>query len=231
MNRLSMRNPWYDHGVKRMLDFGFALISLIVLFPVMSIISIILVLCATPPIFRQKRVGLRCRTFYIYKFQTMTRERGADGELLPDEERTTWIGRFLRSTSLDELPELINILKGDMSLIGPRPWVPEQMAAFPERTQQDRMSVRPGLSGLAQILGRNNLTFRQRVCLDLRYIRHQSLRLDFAIFFLTIYKVLKREGIYPSSETPHRHRALGSTPKDPATKGQRANRTREHYIA
>ena len=231
MDRLPARNLWYDHGVKRMLDVIFALVVFVVLLPLMAGILMVLLLCATPPIFRQKRVGYRCRPFSIYKFQTMTQERGADGELLPDEMRTTWFGRFLRSTSLDELPELINVLKGDMSLIGPRPWVPEQMATFPERTRQARMSVRPGLSGLAQILGRNNLTFRQRVCLDLRYIRHQSLRLDFAIFFLTIYKVLKREGIYPSSETPHRHRALGSTPKDPATKGQRANRTREHYIA
>lgn len=222
MCRLSNRNPWYDHGVKRMLDVIFALISLIVLFPLMIVVLIMLILCATPPIFRQKRVGLRCRTFYIYKFQTMTQERGPDGELLPDEERTTWLGHLLRSTSLDELPELFNILKGDMSLIGPRPWVPEQMAAFPERTQQERMSVRPGLSGLAQILGRNNLTFRQRVCLDIHYIRHQSFLLDVRIFFLTIYKILKREGIYQLPD------ALPSNaPKDPTTRGLHSNAPRK----
>ena len=187
----------------------------------MGVILVVQLLCATPPIFRQKRVGFRCRPFYIYKFQTMTQERGADGELLPDEARTTWFGRFLRSTSLDELPELLNILKGDMSLIGPRPWIPEQMNTFPQRTQQERMSVRPGLSGFAQILGRNNISIRQRVCLDLRYIRHQSLRLDLLIFFLTIYKVLKREGIYASADSRY---PLGAAPKDPTTRGQRANR-------
>lgn len=223
MTCLSTRNPWYDHGVKRILDFLLALSLLIILMPLMLVILLLLIILQPgAPIFRQVRVGYHCRPFYIYKFRTMTKASGADGELLPDAERTTWVGRLLRASSLDELPELINVLKGDMSLIGPRPWIPEQMAIFQERTRQARMSVRPGLSGLAQILGRNNLTFRQRVCLDIRYIRHQSFLLDVRIFFLTIYKILKREGIYQLPD------ALPSNaPKDPTTRGLHSNAPRK----
>ena len=223
MTKLPKGTPWYDAGAKRTLDFLFAALAFIVLLPLMLLIVVLLLIFQPGwPIFRQKRVGFRCCHFYIYKFRTMTEERGEDGELLPDEARTTLIGSVLRATSLDELPELINILRGDMSLIGPRPWVPEQMSTFSERTQRRRMSVRPGLSGFAQILGRNNISLRQRICLDLRYIRHRSPALDTIIFFLTIYKVLKREGIYASPAAVRRS-PLGAAPKDPTTKGRRAN--------
>ena len=219
MPYLPTRAPWYGKTAKRTADICFSLLALILLSPILLLLMLLLLITqAGTPIFRQKRVGFHGQLFYICKFRTMTQERGEDGELLPDEARTTWVGRILRATSLDELPELLNVLRGDMSLIGPRPWVPEQMATFDERTQRRRMSVRPGLSGLAQILGRNNLTFRQRVCLDLRYIRHQSPTLDLVIILLTIYKILKREGIY------QRPGALASPPKDPTTRSLRANR-------
>ena len=121
--------------------------------------------------------------------------RDKEGNLLPDEERTTVLGSLLRSTSLDELPELINVLLGDMSFIGPRPWIPDQMAIFTPSTRKKRMSLRPGITGLAQIRGRNNLTFRQRVCYDLSYQRHLTFRYDLNILFYTFLKVVEREGI------------------------------------
>lgn len=157
----------------------------------------------------------------------MNDKRDQDGALLPDEERTTWLGGILRSTSLDELPEILNVLKGDMSFIGPRPWIPEQMELFDERTRMRRMSIRPGISGLAQILGRNNLTFRQRVSFDLRYARHLSCRLDLAILFFTFYKVVKREGIYQRPDAMARLQG-SAAPKDPDTRGLRGNYTRYH---
>ena len=211
---------WYDRGPKRALDFLLALVLLVVLSPLLVGIALLLLCRGSNPLFRQPRVGLGCRLFHIYKFRTMTQAVDANGELLPDEARTTWIGRLLRATSLDELPELFNILRGDMSFIGPRPWVPEQMRTFCEPTRRLRQSMRPGLSGLAQICGRNNLTFRQRVCLDLRYIRRHTPWLDLGIFLATFYKVIKREGIYQRPD-PTAH-----APKDPATRGLRANRTR-----
>ena len=225
MARVSSKAGWYDRGFKRALDFLLALVLVALLLPLMLLITLLLLVCRTSrPVFRQQRVGYLCRTFYIYKFRTMTDARNPEtGELLPDEARTTWIGRLLRATSLDELPELFNILLGDMSFIGPRPWVPEQMATFAEHTRRLRQSMRPGLSGLAQICGRNNLTFRQRVCLDLRYIRRHTPWLDLGIFFATFYKVIMREGIYQRPD-PTAH-----APKDPATRGLRANRTRRKY--
>lgn len=222
MFRLPAKNPWYGHGVKRALDIILALLALILLSPLLVLITVLLVIFLPGrPVFRQERVGYKCRIFRIYKFRTMTEAVGEDGKLLPDEARTPWLGRLLRSSSLDELPELINILCGDMSFIGPRPWVPTQMETFSAITQQVRMSVRPGLSGLSQISGRNNLTFRERASLDLRYIRHLCLSLDVVIFLLTFWKVIKREGIYPHPEN-NQH----LPPKDPDTKGLRANSTR-----
>ena len=221
MARESTRSGWYGCGVKRALDLTLALVLLLLLLPLLLLIALILCACqGGSPIFCQERVGYRCRIFRIYKFRTMTQAVDASGELLPDEARTTRIGRLLRSISLDELPELLNILRGDMSFIGPRPWIPEQMSTFSERIRQRRQSVRPGLSGLAQILGRNHLTFRQRVCLDIRYVRRCSLWLDLGIFLATFYKVIKREGIYQLPDTGLR------PPKDPATCGMRSNYTR-----
>ena len=220
---------WYDSGPKRALDFLLALVLIIALSPLLLLITLLLLLTqGGSPLFCQPRVGYRCRTFYIYKFRTMTNARNPEtGELLPDEARTTWIGRLLRATSLDELPELLNILRGDMSFIGPRPWIPEYMRTFRELTQRVRMSVRPGLSGLAQISGRNNLTYRQRVYLDLHYIRHQTPWFDFVIFFFTFFKVFKMEGVLYKNFDP-RMQKVASPPKDPATRGMRANYTRRH---
>lgn len=196
MSYFPLRNRWYDCGIKRTLDFVFSLTILLLLSPLLLVVAILLKLLQPGSIlFFQKRVGYRCKTFHIYKFRTMIDAVDADGDPLPDEERVTAIGKILRATSLDELPELFNILLGDMSLVGPRPWIPEQMGIFAKFTQSARMSVRPGLSGLAQVLGRNNLTFRQRVACDLRYIRHQSFSLDMGIVFWTFYTAIKREGI------------------------------------
>ncbi len=215
---------FYARFVKRPLDFFAALLALLILLPLLLLIALLLILGqGGNPFFLQTRIGRHCRPFRIIKFRTMTNERGDDGELLSDEERTTWIGKALRASSLDELPELINVLKGDMSFIGPRPWIPEKMEPFSRATSMNRMKVRPGISGLAQILGRNHLTYRQRVSYDLRYRRNLSAWLDFRILFYTFYKVALREGLY---ERPD---ALGkpahpAAPKDPYTRGMRANK-------
>ncbi len=225
------KTTFYARFVKRPLDFCAALIALIVLLPLLLLIAVLLIIVqGGNPFFLQTRLGRNCKPFRIIKFCTMSNERGADGELLPDEERTSWLGKMLRAASLDELPELLNVLKGDMSFIGPRPWIPEQMATFTSSTQKHRMRVRPGISGLAQILGRNDLTFRQRVSFDLRYNRNINAWLDFRILFYTIYKVALREGIYqhPNAlgKAPH-----PTAPKDPATRGQRGNKPRRKVVA
>lgn len=218
---------WPQH-LKRPADIVCALIALLLLSPVLLLVALLLILLqGGNPIFIQKRIGMDCKPFNIIKFRTMNNKRGIDGELLPDEDRTTWLGGLLRTASLDELPELLNILIGDMSFIGPRPWIPEHMDTFPLHTRQRRMRIRPGLSGLAQIQGRNHLTFRQRVAFDLRYIRHLSFALDANIVFYTFYKVVKREGIY------QRPNALGRPsrpvlPKDSYTRGLRSNRTQRY---
>lgn len=213
----------YARYYKRMADFALALIGLIILLPLLLLIALMLILVqGGNPFFVQRRIGYHLFPFNVIKFRTMTYERGEDGELLDDELRTTWLGKLLRATSLDELPEIFNVLRGDMSFIGPRPWVPEQMDTFNLSTRAHRMLVRPGISGLAQILGRNDLTFRQRVCYDLRYIRHLSLWADVRILFYTFYKVLLREGIYQRPNAL-RKPSRPLAPKDPQTKGQRGN--------
>ena len=210
---------------KRVCDFVFALLLALLISPLLLVIILaLLIFQGGNPFFLQERVGRGCRNFNIIKFRTMTSARDAEGNLLPDEERTTWIGSFLRASSLDELPELINVLIGDMSFIGPRPWIPEQMSTFDTVTRRYRMRIRPGISGLAQVRGRNNLTFRQRVCYDLRYARQLSLWLDIRILFRTLWKVAVSEGI------AQRVDALGpvpsAMPKDPETKGMRGNKPR-----
>lgn len=218
-----LRSSFYGYYGKRALDFTVALLSLVCLIPVFAILTVLLVaIQRTPPFFLQRRIGRGLRPFHIIKFKTMKDTRDAKGRLLPDEQRTTLLGSFLRSTSLDELPELLNVLRGDMSFIGPRPWIPEQMAIFTPSTRRKRMSLRPGITGLAQIHGRNNLTFRQRVCYDLRYRRHLSFWHDLNILLYTFYKVVKKEGIHQCPD------ALGKpahtvTPKDPQTRGLRGN--------
>lgn len=189
-------SPLYARYIKRPLEFTAALLMLILLTPLLLFICALLhLLPGGRVIFRQRRTGYRCREFDIIKFRTMTDERDERGELLPDSERTPRLGHLLRSTSLDELPELLSVLKGDMALIGPRPWIPEKLEIFPERTRQRRLAIRPGISGLAQVLGRNELNYRQRVCYDLIYQRHLSFRTDCWILYRTVCKVFKRDGI------------------------------------
>jgi len=148
----------------------------------------------SPVFFRQRRPGLHGEPFTICKFRTMTDVRDAQGNLLPDEQRLTPFGRFLRCTSLDELPELFNVLKGDMSLVGPRPLLMRYLDRYtPE--QMRRHEVRPGITGWAQVNGRNALTWEQKFALDVWYVDHQSLWLDLKIIVLTVWKILKREGI------------------------------------
>lgn len=218
-----IKNGLYSRYIKRAIDFTVALLSLLCLLPFFTIMTILLtVIQRTSPFFLQKRIGRGLTPFHIIKFKTMKDTRDADGNLLPDEQRTTFLGSLLRCTSLDELPELINVLLGDMSFIGPRPWIPEQMNTFTLSTQRKRMSLRPGITGLAQIHGRNNLTFRQRVCYDLRYRRHLSFRFDLTILLYTFYKVVKEEGIYQHPDALAKP-AYTVTPKDPHTRGLRGN--------
>ncbi len=218
----------YSRYLKRFIDFCIALIALICLSPLLILLTFInAIACMGNPFFLQKRIGRQCLTFNIIKFKTMNNKKGPDGKLLSDEERTTFFGALLRSTSLDELPELINVLIGDMSFIGPRPWIPIQMLHFTRSTRCKRMTIRPGITGLAQVHGRNNLTFRQRVCYDLRYRRYMSLTYDVKILLYTFYKVFKREGI---KQLPG---ALGDSatkiiPKDLHTKGLRGNKPDTH---
>lgn len=217
----------YRRWIKRSIDLSLSLIALICLIPLLLIITLLLLIFQKGnPIFLQKRIGRHCRPFSIIKFKTMRDTRDANGELLPDEERTTRIGQILRSTSLDELPEIINVVLGDMSIIGPRPWVPEQMGIFDEHTRQRRMAIRPGITGLAQILGRNNLTFRQRVSYDLRYQRNLTPKMDGLILLYTFYKVLRREGITQRADALAPKRVRANRPKDPATVGMRGNHPR-----
>lgn len=152
----------------------------------------------SPAIFKQKRPGLNGQPFIMYKFRSMTDRKGSDGQLLPDSERLTPFGKMLRSTSLDELPELINVLKGEMSLVGPRPLLMEYLPRYtPEQFR--RHEVLPGITGLAQINGRNELEWEKRFELDIYYVNNRTLAMDVKILFLTIYKVIKRDGI--SSKT------------------------------
>lgn len=180
---------------KRAFDFVVAVIGLICLSPLLLIVAILVWFAFGRPIlFRQDRPGLNAKLFTILKFRTMTNERGADGELSPDAQRLTAFGRFLRSTSLDELPELINTVRGEMSLVGPRPLLGEYLARYtPEQMQ--RHTVKPGITGWAQVNGRNSLDWERRFALDLWYVKHQSFALDLLIIAKTVWLVLKRDGI------------------------------------
>lgn len=162
-----------------------------------------------PVLFRQRRPGLHGRSFTILKFRTMVDAYGADGRPLPDEDRLTRFGQFLRSTSLDELPSLLNILRGDMALVGPRPLLEEYLPLYsPEQAR--RHDVRPGLTGWAQVNGRNALDWEQKFALDIWYVDHRSLRLDLRILALTALKVLRRADIAQDANTLTAHRFTGS---------------------
>ena len=185
----------YQKYFKRPLDFIMALLGLIILSPLLLVIAILVrIKLGSPVIFKQPRPGLNEEIFTLYKFRTMTDERDENGELLPDEVRLTSFGKFLRSTSLDELPELWNILKGDMSFVGPRPQLVKDMV-FMTSEQRRRHSVRPGLTGWAQVNGRNNISWEDKLSLDLEYLECISFFGDIKIIGKTIYKVLTRDGV------------------------------------
>ena len=185
----------YRRYLKRPMDFVLALCAIIVLSPVFLIVALLVKInLGSPVIFKQQRPGLNEKIFTLYKFRTMTDERDENGELLPDSVRLTRFGKFLRSTSLDELPELFNILKGDMSFIGPRPLLVQYLPLYNDY-QKRRHGMRPGLSGLAQVSGRNSLSWEEKFNLDVEYVDNVNFIEDLRILFLTIIKVLKREGI------------------------------------
>ena len=185
----------YAKYIKRILDFTLSLLALIILSPLMLIIYILVrIKLGKPAIFKQKRPGKDEKIFTLYKFRTMTDEKDEKGILLPDEKRLTKFGRFLRSTSLDELPELINIIKGDMAIVGPRPLLVEYLEYYTEE-ERHRHDVRPGLTGLAQVSGRNNITWEEKFKQDNKYIKNITLINDIKIIIKTIGKVFKRDGI------------------------------------
>lgn len=185
----------YRRYIKRPIDFILSLCAVIVLSPVLLVVAVLVrVKLGSPVIFKQKRPGLNERIFTLYKFRTMTDERDENGELLPDEIRLTRFGRLLRSTSLDELPELFNILKGDMSIVGPRPQLIKDLV-FMSPEQRLRQTVMPGLSGWAQVNGRNGVTWEEKLALDLEYIEDITFLGDCKIILMTLFKVFKREGI------------------------------------
>ncbi|MDL1895144.1 sugar transferase [Anaerolineae bacterium CFX7] len=187
---------FYTRFGKRLFDLTLSLAALLLLCPVLATLALIVrVQLGAPVLFRQTRPGLRGKLFTLYKFRTMTGARDAQGNLLPDAERLTRFGRFLRSTSLDELPELFNVLKGEMSLVGPRPLLTQYLERYtPE--QMRRHAVLPGITGWAQVNGRNALSWEQKFALDVWYVDHQSIRLDLKILLLTVWKIIKREGIH-----------------------------------
>lgn len=185
----------YAKCIKRILDFILSFISIIVLMPVMLIIAtLVRIKLGKPVIFKQQRPGKNEKIFTLYKFRTMTDKKDEKGNLLADEKRLTKFGKALRSTSLDELPELWNILKGDMAIVGPRPLLVEYLPLYNEK-QKHRHDVRPGLTGLAQISGRNTIGWEERFEEDIEYIQNVNFVTDCKIVFKTVSKVLKKEGI------------------------------------
>lgn len=185
----------YRKYFKRPLDFIMALVGLIVLSPVMLVVAILVrIKLGSPVIFKQPRPGLNEKVFALYKFRTMTDERDENGELLPDAQRLTPFGKWLRSTSLDELPELWNIIRGDMSLVGPRPLAVEYLPYYTE-TERIRHTVRPGLTGLAQVNGRNAVSWEERFRYDVSYVESISFVGDIRILLRTISRVVGREGV------------------------------------
>lgn len=190
----------YRHGGKRILDLTLSVVALPFLLPLLGVLALVIRARLGPRVvFKQERLGFQGRAFVIRKFRTMTEARDAFGNLLPDSERLTTLGRFLRKTSLDELPELMNVLRGEMSLVGPRPL----HSCYRDRYSPDqfrRHEALPGITGWAQVKGRNALQWEQKFDLDIWYVDHQSLWLDIKIVGLTILKLIKREGISQPGE-------------------------------
>jgi len=180
---------------KRIFDIFIGILAFIVLSPLMAFVAILVwITLGSPVFFKQKRPGLEGKSFTLYKFRTMVNKRDIQGNFLPDLERLTSLGRFLRNASLDELPEFFNVLKGDMSLVGPRPLLMQYVDRYtPEQAR--RHEVKPGITGWAQVNGRNAITWEDKFKLDVWYVDNHSLRLDLKIIAVTVWKILKREGI------------------------------------
>lgn len=192
----------YRKYIKRLMDIILSLLAIILLSPVLLLVTLLVrIKLGSPVIFKQKRPGLNEKIFTLYKFRTMTDKKDENGELLPDSDRLNRFGRMLRSTSLDELPELFNILKGDMSIVGPRPLL-ERYLKYYNENEKLRHGVRPGLTGLAQVNGRNNLEWDKRLAIDVEYVNNISLILDMKVIFLTVIKTLKKEDITIIDQTP-----------------------------
>ena len=186
--------------LKRCFDFSISLIALLLLLPFLVVVAAFMrINIGSPVFFRQKRPGLSGHPFEMIKLRTMTDARASDGGLLPDDQRLTRFGRFLRSTSIDELPELWNVLKGDMSLVGPRPLLMEYLPLY-SPLQARRHEVRPGVTGWAQVKGRNELSWEEKFALDVWYVDNRSGWLDLKIFFMTIVIIAGRKGVNASSD-------------------------------
>ena len=185
----------YKKYIKRGMDFLLSLLAIIALSPIIAVVAVLVrVKLGSPVLFKQPRPGKDEKIFNMYKFRTMTDERDSGGNLLPDAERLTKIGKIVRSLSIDELPQLINVLKGDMALVGPRPLLPKYLPLYSEK-QFRRHEVRPGITGWAQVNGRNDISWKRKFELDVWYVDHISFWLDVKIILLTIKKVFVREGI------------------------------------
>lgn len=186
----------YKHFFKRVIDFTIALIALLIIWPILLVVAIWLHFAnkGAGAFFFQERPGKDEKIFRVMKFKSMTDEKDADGNLLPNEKRITPVGRFIRKTSLDELPQLINVLKGDMALIGPRPLLPEYLPYYTER-ERLRHTVRPGISGWAQVNGRNAVKWDDRLEMDAYYVEHLSLAMDMRVIFKTIKNVIVHKDI------------------------------------
>jgi len=192
----------YKNYLKRPFDFLAALFGLIILSPIFIIVTIALFFANQgKPFFFQERPGKDERIFKIIKFKSMNDKKDKDGNLLPDAERLTKVGSFVRKTSLDEIPQLINVLKGDMSLIGPRPLLPKYLPLYNEE-QKRRHEVLPGITGWAQVNGRNAISWKQKFEYDVYYVNHLSLALDIKILLMTIKKVIKTEGVNQTKDRP-----------------------------
>lgn len=211
---MRQKDGMYKKLIKRPLDFIVSLTMLIILSPLLLVVAVFVKnKLGSPILFKQNRPGLNEKIFTMYKFRTMTDQRDEHGEPLPDHVRLTRFGKLLRSTSIDELPELLNILKGDMSFIGPRPLLVEYLKFYNEE-QRKRHNVRPGLSGLAQVSGRNSLSWEEKFELDVKYVDNISFLEDVKILFLTIKKVFVKEGInFDNTKKNNRFQGTSNNPK------------------